>query len=164
MTCGFGCFLLAAIPAVAANGENTVFENVQSDLAGAFVDGKWIPWSDEVYHSGPRQSCEHSRNGMSSVYVTNGDPYIYSSYADFGAPDESVGAEVYEDMKVGGKDATKPVTCMLALFGDASVPSILTDYLAPGVVDHSPGDSQSCFIPSRYTETRAPSHQHRRGK
>jgi hypothetical protein len=148
--------VIIVVPSVARGKTKFIddFENVNTDATGALASGEWNVW-EGPYHSNLRQSGDHHHDGISSVCATNGDPYVYCSYADFGTTDESIRAEVYvyEEMNVDGNDPSKPATCMLALFGDADSPQDLSDYLELGVVAYPPGKSKHYCIRTRYDDT-----------
>ena len=124
---------------------------VAEDGTGAILRSVWKYW-DGRDQSHLLKDKAHPRSGTYSVLAKRGDPYAYSDYADFGATADGVRAEVYvyEDLTIDGTDPSKPVTCMLALFGDADNPFALSDYMQLGVVAAPPSSSKTYCIRTRY--------------
>ena len=111
----------------------------------------WHPWPGHD-ESILLANASHVHSSKNAAFAVTHDPVAFSGYADFGATDTSLRAEVfvYDELKFDGSDPAKPVTCMLALFGDGAGPDALTDYLELGVVPDASGRSQSFKIRTRY--------------
>ena len=156
------CFavLLAVTVVSVTRGENLFSDSFDSPhrmkdgqmVAGVFGE-VWRAWPGR--DQGVLQASHtHTLSGTNSALAPSHDPVAFSAYADFGATDRSLRAEVYvcETMEFDGSDPAKPVTCMLALFGDAASPDALTDYLELGVVPDASGRSQLYKIRTRYND------------
>jgi hypothetical protein len=121
----------------------------------------WTPWPP-AYPSGINNlvttdvANNHSPGGTQSARAWEADPAAWNGYADFGATSGSIRADVYlyEDFKVPGTDPAKPVSNMLALFGDNPTgPNGFSDYLEFGVVPFYSGGSQTYGYRTLYADT-----------
>lgn len=129
------------------------FEEYDTETGtGAILGDIWRRYWEGPYRANLHKDSNHARSGTFSALAKSGDPFAYSSFADFGTTEESVRAEVYvfEDLTFDGTDPAKPVTCMLALVGDASDPYERPDYLELGVVAAPPSSSKTYCISTRY--------------
>jgi hypothetical protein len=135
-----------------------------SDDFEAGVQGTvWTPWPP-AHPAGINNLVttdtgnNHTPGGAQSARVWESDPAAWNGYAEFGITATSIRADVYvyENLVVPGTNPAKPVSNMLALFGDhPSGPDGFSDYLQLGVVPFYPGGSQTYGYRTLYADTLA---------
>ncbi len=145
---------------LAAPARTALFsDNFEAGVRGTV----WTPWPP-ANPSGINNlvttdsGVDHTPGGMQSARAWESDPAAWNGYADFGATSTSIRAYVYvyENLHLPGTDPAKPVSNMLALFGDtASGPDAFSDYLEFGVVPFYPGGSQNYGYRTLYADTLA---------
>jgi hypothetical protein len=116
----------------------------------------WRPWTTGGIDNLVTTDNSHNitPGGSLSARVHASDPAAWNGWADFGAQNGPIRADVYvfEDRNEPGRDPSRPVAIMLALFGDAPLPNNFSDYLQLGVVDFFPGGSQTYGYRTRYND------------
>lgn len=120
------------------------FEDFENGVSHSPSGGTWTKFTPGHEYLLADTSHNHTPGGSKSGRAWEANPWVYNSYADFGATGDSLRASVYifED-----KNYVPPyehnyeqVTNMFSLWGDSdSGPEAFTDYLQIGVVPWYPG-------------------------
>lgn len=131
------CWVLFASGVDAQTLFYDAFEHgVSHDTSG----GAWSKYPNATEYLQGDSSHNHTPGGSQSARAWEADPYVYNSYADFGATDHGLKATVYlfEDMSYVPPYLDQPVwkqpyievRSMFSLFGDSpGGPGDLSDYL-----------------------------------
>ena len=146
------------------------FDDFEHGVSRSVSGGTWHTFNDGSFFGNPQwldayDNHPHEPGGVLSARAVEADPWVYNSYADFGATGGSLRAIVYlfED-----KNHVPPypeydnqpqvqqrvkVTSMFSLWGDSATgPEAYSDYLQLGVVPTFPGGGTTYGIRTKYND------------
>lgn len=130
----------ALLSLASVQGQTLFYDDFEHGVSHGPSGGTWTKYPGATEYLQGDSSHNHTPGGSQSARAWEADPYVYNSYADFGATSAGLKATVYlfEDMSYVPPYLDQPtwkqpyieVRSMFSLFGDSpGGPSDLTDYL-----------------------------------